>query len=135
MELDLKNIGLPYWAWILDLDSKNNWTTLLNSGWFYDILDLDLKSTYTTFLDLDWFYDILDLDLRSTWTNVLDSDWFYYNQEGMLLEKSGSLLEISVKELVIQSRLASSISLGLISLVREKPNVNVVCSRVRYFLF
>ena len=62
--------------------------------------------------DWDWFYDILEVGLKKTWTNSLDSDWFYYNQAGILLEKSENLLELSVKQLVIQSRLASSISLG-----------------------
>ena len=42
-ELDLKNLGLSYD--ILDLDSKNTWTTLLESDWFYDILELDLNNT------------------------------------------------------------------------------------------
>ena len=43
---------------------------------------------------------------------LLDSDWFYNNQVGMLLEKFENLLELSVRQLVIQSRLISSISLG-----------------------
>ena len=42
----------------------------------------------------------------------MDSDWFYYNQAVMLLEKYENLLQFSVKRLVIQSSLASSISLG-----------------------
>ena len=66
----------------------------------------------TTLLDLDWFYDILGLDLKNTWTSVLDSDWFYYNQAGMLLEKYENLLELFVKQLVVQSSLASSFSLS-----------------------
>ena len=63
-------------------------------------------------MDLDWFYDISNLGLKNTWTNVLDSDWFYYNQAGILQEKLENLLELSVKQLLIQSRLASWISLG-----------------------
>ena len=47
-----------------------------------------------------------------------------------LLEKYENLLELSVKQLVIQSSLESLISQCL---VREKPNVNVVYSKVRYF--
>ena len=43
----------------------------------------------------------------------------------MLLEKSESLLELFVKQLVIQSRLAC--------LVCEKPDFDVVCSKVKYF--
>ena len=73
---------------------------------------LDLKSTQSTLLDLDWFYNILDLYLKNSWTNLLDSGWFYYNQTGMQLEKSENLLELSVKQLVLQSSLASSISLS-----------------------
>ena len=96
----------------LDLDLKNTWTTLLDSDWFYDMLELDLKSTQTTLLDLNWFYDILDLDLRNTWTNLLNSDLFYYNQAEMLSQKYENLLELPIKQLVIQSILASSVSLG-----------------------
>ena len=47
-----------------------------------------------------------------TWPNLLESDCFYYNQAVMLLEKYENLLELSVKQLVIQSSLAGSISLG-----------------------
>ena len=42
----------------------------------------------------------------------MDSDWFYNNQAYMPLEKSENLLEFSVKQLVIQSKLASSIFQG-----------------------
>ena len=56
--------------------------------------------------------DIFDLDMKNTWTNLLGSNLFYYNQAGLLLEKYENLLELSVKQLVIQSNLASSISLG-----------------------
>ena len=49
---------------------------------------------------------------ENTWTNLLDSDRFYYNQAGLLLEKSENVLELSVKQLVIQSSSVSSISLG-----------------------
>ena len=60
----------------------------------------------------DWFYDVLDLDLKNTWTNLLDSDRFYYNQPGMVLENYENLFQWSVKPLVTQLSLASSISLG-----------------------
>ena len=52
--------------------------------------------------------------MLNTWIKIrlLESDWFYYNQAGMLLEKSENLLELFVKQLVIQSRLASSIFHG-----------------------
>ena len=42
----------------------------------------------------------------------LDSGWFYYNQAGMPLEKYENIYELSIKHLVIQSSLTSSISLG-----------------------
>ena len=52
----------------------------------------------------------------------------------MLLEKTENLLEFSVKQLVI---LASSIFWGQAMLktkmVCEKRNINVVCSKIRYF--
>ena len=67
---------------ILDLGSKNTWSTLLNSNWFYDTL----KSTQITLLDFNWFYDKLDLDLKNTWTKLPHPDLFYYNQAGMVLE-------------------------------------------------
>ena len=60
----------------------------------------------------DWFYDVLDLDLKNTSTNLLDSDRFYYNQPGMVLENYENLFQWSVKPLVTQLSLASSISLG-----------------------
>ena len=50
----------------------------------------------------------------------------------MLLEKYENFLELSIKKLVIQSSLASLISIGFVC---EKPNVNVVCCKVRYFLY
>ena len=51
--------------------------------------------------------------MKNTWTNLLDSDWFYHNQAGgMLIERSGNSLELFVKQLVTQPRLASSISVG-----------------------
>ena len=53
----------------------------------------------------------------------------------MLLEKSENSLELSVKQLVIQSSYASSTSQSRLCLVCEKPNVNVVCSKVRYFSY
>ena len=42
----------------------------------------------------------------------MELDGFYYNQAEMLLEKSENLLEWSVKQLLIKSSLASSISLS-----------------------
>ena len=42
----------------------------------------------------------------------MNSHLFYYNQAEMLLEMYENLLELFVKQLVIQLSLASSISLG-----------------------
>ena len=70
----------------------------MDSDWFYNILELDVG-----FYNI--FYDIFDWDLKNTWTNLMDTDWFYYNQAGLLLEKYEKLLELSVKQLVIQSSL------------------------------
>ena len=41
----------------------------------------------------------------------MNSNLFCSNQSGMLLEKSENLLELSVKQLVIQTDLTSSVSL------------------------
>ena len=70
-----------------------------------------MKGIQITLLDLNGFYDILDLDFKNTWTNILDSDLVYYNQAGMLLE-SVKILELSRKQLVMHSSLASLTSLG-----------------------
>ena len=115
----------------MDLDSKNIWITLLELNWFYDVLELDLKSTQTTLLDFNWFCDILDLE--NTWTNLVDSDLIYYNQAGMLLE---NLLKLSIKQLVIQSSLAKFDfpSLNYVWCSKNQ-NVNIVCSKVRYFSY
>ena len=50
--------------------------------------------------------------MSQNFSDFFDSNSFYYNQTGMLFEKSEKLLELSVKQLVIQSSLASSISLS-----------------------
>ena len=116
----------------MGLDPNNTWQ---DSDWFYDILELDLKSTQTTSLDLDWFYDILDVYLKNTLTNLLDSYGFCYNQARILLEKFENLLELSVKQLVIQASSASSIYLSQACLMSEKPSVNVFCSKVGHFSY
>ena len=59
-----------------------------------------MKSTQTS---------LLDLDLKNTWTNLWESDWFYYKQAIMPLEKYESFLGLPVKQIVIQSSLASPI--------------------------
>ena len=68
--------------------------------------------------------------MKISLANLLDLDWFYYNQAGMLLEKFENLLELLVKQLVIQSRLASSISLGvknqMLTLFVAKVGINQV---------
>ena len=66
--MDLKKLGLLYWARIIilfdisNLDFQNTRTTLLHSAWFYNILDLDLKSARIALQELDWFQYILDLN-------------------------------------------------------------------------
>ena len=91
----------------MDLDLKNRQTTLRDSVWFFDILDL--KSARTTFtgvrlilygglgMDLFWFYYTLDLDCGLI-------KWI--NQGEMSLEKYEDLLELSVKQFVMQSSLS-----------------------------
>ena len=76
-------------------------------------MDVDSKNNLTTLLDWDWFYNILELDLKNSWTNLLDSDLFYYNLARMLLEKYENLLELFVKQQVIQSSLESSNTIKL----------------------
>ena len=52
----------------------------------------------------------------------------------MLLEKSENLLELSVKQLEIRSRLARWLSPGQdICLVCGKSNFNIFCGKVWYF--
>ena len=55
----------------------------------------------------------MELDLKNSWTNLLDSDLFYYNDARMLLEKYENLLELFVKQQVIQSSLESSNTIKL----------------------
>ena len=97
----------------MDLALKNTQTVLQDSVWFFDILDL--KIAPTTFIgvrlilwyggigiDLFWFYYTLDLDCGLI-------KWI--NQGKMSLEKYEDLLELSVKQFVMQS---SPSSLGQI---------------------
>ena len=89
----------------MDLDLKNSQTRLRDLVWFFDILDL--KSAGTTFtgvrlilwysglgMNLFWFYYTLDLDCGLI-------KWV--NQGEMSLEKYEDLLELSVKQFVMQS--------------------------------
>ena len=66
-------------------------------------MDLDSKNNSTTLLDSDCFYNILELDLKNSWNELLDSDLFYYNQAWMLLEKHENLLQLFVNQQVTQS--------------------------------
>ena len=104
--------------YILDLESKNTWTSLLDSDWFYDISTLDLKSTQTT---------LLDLELKYSWTKLVDSDWFYYNQGGLLLELYENLLELSVKQLVLNSNLANPIFLWCVKNEKLMKIIATLC--------
>ena len=73
--------------------------------------------------------------MKKTSTNLLNSDLFYHNQAEMLSEKYENLLELSVKQLVIQSSLASSTSLGQTMCGVKNKNVNVVRSKFRFFSY
>ena len=73
--------------------------------------------------------------MKKTSTNLLNSDLFYHNQAEMLLEKYENLLELSVKQLVIQSSLASSTSLGQTTCGVKNKNVNVTRSKFWYFSY
>ena len=93
----------------MDLDSKNTYSTLFESDWFYDVLvRLEKFLDYLRFELILWHIG-LGLNI---WIKLLVSDGFYYNQVDTMFEKSENLLELSVKQLVIQSRLASLIFLG-----------------------
>ena len=89
----------------MNLDFKNIQTTLRDSVWFFDIVLL--KSAWTSFtgvrlilwysglgMDFFWFYYSLDLDCGLI-------KWV--NQGEMSLEKYEDLLELSVKQFVMQS--------------------------------
>ena len=99
------------------MDLKNTQTTLRDSVWFFDILDF--KSAQTTFTGalLTLWYS--GLGLKNAWTAGLDPFWFYYilgldcglikwiNEGEMSLEKYEDILELSVKQFVMKSSLAS----------------------------
>ena len=72
---------------------------------------LEMYFDYLTGFGMILWYIGFELKKR-TRTNLLDSNWFYYNQAEMPLEKSEDLLELSAKQLVMELRLVSSISLG-----------------------
>ena len=92
----------------MDVDSKNTWTTYSGLGLILWYIGVRPKKYSDCLMDFNWFCSMLDLDLKNTWTNALDSNLFCYNQAGTL----ENLLELSSKQLVIQSNLESSISLG-----------------------
>ena len=101
---------------------------ILFGGNFPRTIRVRLKK-YIVYLGFELILWYIGLELNIwTWIKSLDSDWFCYNQAGMLLEMSENLLEFSVKQLVIQSRLASPIFRGQFMF-----GVNVVCSKVRSF--
>ena len=120
---------------------KTRTPNLLEWGWLYDILDMDLKNTQSTLRDSVWFFDILDLKsarttltgvrfilwnsgrgLKNTWTSWLDSDFILHwtwvvdwlnelIKQELLLEKYEDVLELSIKQYVMQ---LSPTSLGQI---------------------
>ena len=96
----------------MELGSKNILNYLTGLGLIFWYIGVRLEKYSHSLLNLDWFYDIMDLDLKNTWTNLLDSDWFCYKHTRMLLENYENLLELSDKQLAIQSNLVSTISLG-----------------------
>ena len=51
----------------------------------------------------------------------------------MLSEKYENLLELYVKQLVIQSKFRKFVFLSQTMYDCEKPDVNVVCNKARYF--
>lgn len=95
---------LSLWYIRLEFEKHLNYLTGLKLIFWY--IGVRLRLPY-------WIWtDFVTCFRKNTWTNLLDSDWFYYKQAEMLFEKSQNLLKLSVNQLAIQSRLASSISLG-----------------------
>ena len=126
--MDLKNLGLTLWYIGLGLEKYLNYLTGFGLISWYIRVTREKYSDYLTGFELILSYVGLGL-------NLLDSDLFYYNQAGMLLEKYENLLELSVKQLLIESSLASSISIDQAMCGVKNQNVNVVRSKVRYFSY
>ena len=103
----LTGLGLTLWYIGLGPEGYLNYITLMELVLWY----IRLKK-YSVYLSGIGLILILDLDLKNTWTDLLDADWYYYNQAGILLEKYENLLGLFVKQLVVQSNLACSISQG-----------------------
>ena len=106
----LTGLGLTLRYIVFGLKKYLNYLSGIGLILWYTGVTLEKYLDYLTGVGLILWH--IRLGLENTWTNSLDSDLFYYNQAGMLLEKYESLLEWSIKQLVIQSSLASSISLG-----------------------
>ena len=79
LDLDLKNLGVPYWARI-NFIIYCTWTRkileyLTGLGLILVYTEVRIAKYSDDLLDLDWFYDILDLDLKNTWTNWIQIDF------------------------------------------------------------
>ena len=107
----LTGLGLTLWSTGTGLKKYLNYLAGLGFVLYYIRVRLEKYLDYIGFELVLWY---VGLGLNTwTWIKLLDSDWFYYNEPGMLLEMSENLLELSVKHLVIQSRLASSDDVGV----------------------
>ena len=107
----LTGLGLTLWYIGLGIKKQLNYLTGIGFVlWDSDCIRVRLEK-YLDYLGFELILWYIGVGLN-TRIKLLDSDWFYYNQAGMLLEKSENLLELSVKQLIIQSRLTSSIFLG-----------------------
>ena len=108
----LTGLGLTLWSTGTGLKKYLNYLAGHGFVLYYIRVRLENFLDYLGFELVLWY---IGLGLNTwTWIKLLDSDWFYYIQPGMLLEMSENLLELSVKHLVIQSRLARSDYVGCV---------------------
>ena len=96
LDLELKNLGLPYWAWVNFMIYWTTWTNYLDYLTGLGFILWCTKASLEKFLGYFGFELILwYIGLRvNTLIKLLDWDWFYYNLAGMLLENSENLLEL-----------------------------------------
>ena len=98
----LTGLGLTSWYIRLELEKYLNITGLGFVLWHIRVR----LEKYLNYLGFELIWRHIGLGLNA-WIKLLDLNWFYYNQTRKLLEKSENLLELPVKQLLIQSRLAS----------------------------
>ena len=103
----LTGLGLTSWYIRLELEKYLNITGLGFVLWHIRVR----LEKYLNYLGFELIWRHIGLGLNA-WIKLLDSNWFYYNQTRKLLEKSENLLELPVKQLLMQSRLASLTFLG-----------------------